>query len=87
MNPETGMIETQDGSFTVETLDRLFKLVQNPRHWKDPIRARIPVFSLPGTRAAVEFYTATQVRVMERHGDGTVTIEADGYRKGPAGDH
>lgn len=80
--------------FTLEQLEAAFKLVRPATHWKDPIHAEIDcltsdghvdVFKLAAIAAAVEHYTATPAKILVD--DWKATITADGYRRGPAGDH
>lgn len=61
-----------------------FDRVRQPGDWKAPIRAMIDRADLAVTAEAVEYFTATELRVLTDHGDQLV-IEADGYRAGPAG--
>ena len=73
--------------FTQSELDVAFRKVQSSIHWKEPIDAWVPVDELPITMLAVEFFTATKIKILGTRPDGTVLVHADGYRLGPAGDH
>lgn len=78
-----------------ETLKAVFDRVCDPKDWKAEIYAEIPAsqtaFNL--LNEAVEFFTATRLQVVgidfNRHISGfpVMVVKADGYRKGPAGDH
>jgi hypothetical protein len=64
----------------------VFEKVQNPVHWKNPIRAFIAPNLKSIVMEAIIFYTAT-VPTFTPQADGTLLVEAIGYRRGPAGDH
>lgn len=67
--------------------ERNFKRVANKKDWKAPIDAIIRVDDFEAINDAVEFFTATTLRVDENMGHGKVRVKAKGYRMGPAGDH
>lgn len=71
--------------FSENQLRTAMTAVEPASHWKDPIRRWIGNDDLAVTSAAVAFFTATEVRVVERTA-GQILVEADGYRAGPAGD-
>lgn len=75
-------------AYTRLELRQAFEAVQADSHWKDPIRATIRPEMLPLVAAAVVHYTATEL-VVEKYdrASGLLTVRADGYRAGPAGDH
>lgn len=75
------------GGFSPAELAGLFDSVKDPVDWRAPIRANVHPMLWPGIREAIIFYTATEPRVVGGTPDGRLTIEADGYRAGPAGDH
>jgi len=64
-----------------------FKSVSNSLDWKSPIDAIIRVADFDAVNAAVEFYTATKLKVEQNMGSGYVRVTSPGYRLGPAGDH
>ena len=70
----------------LERLERMFNRLADPADWKAPVKATIREDELWVAREAVEFYTATTLRVVERCGSRLV-VAALGYRMGPAGDH
>ena len=75
----------------IEQYRKAFEKVQNPRDWKAPIDAVVPLTEADTTIEAIEFYTATKARILRwqfmEDGRAGVHIQADGYRAGPAGDH
>lgn len=75
------------GGYTQEQLQVAFNQVVNPDDWRAPICARVPLdkFNGPLIKFAIEFYTATMPTFVAC-GD-KILVTADGYRKGPAGDH
>jgi len=87
-NPES--VQARDGKFyPVNALRVIFETVTDPDDWKAPIYALIPADAYTAVDAAVEFYTATRIRVIAgpEIGTGRILIAATGYRDGPAGDH
>jgi hypothetical protein len=68
--------------FTRGQLQGAFDLVK-PKgewevHWKDPIKARIPIYMLRVTFAAIAYFTGTEARVTDENQLGqTVQIESD----------
>lgn len=83
-------IIARDGNnYRVGRLRAIFNAVADPDDWRGPIRALIPASGHGAVDAAVEFFTATRIRVTDgpELGTGRILIEADGYRAGPAGDH
>lgn len=73
--------------YTEAELKAAFEKVCDPHDWKDPIVKRVPTNKMDLTIAAIEFYTATEVKVTALAGRDDVTVESIGYRAGPAGDH
>jgi len=58
------------------------------RHWKDKIVAVVDLDEVAVTAEAIAFFTATEARIVEVHGQPEKrALIADGYRAGPAGDH
>jgi len=90
-----GQAEPRYAGFTVEELKRAFEHVEDYDDWRNPIDAWVTEAMFLVTSAAVEFYTGTKLRIVDKavlkraNGDGlsTYRVQADGYRKGPAGDH
>lgn len=71
------------------TLRKAFDRVANSNDWRAPIDAVVVVLDdaeLEDIRDAVEFFTATQATITLVDGR-TYRVQADGYRRGPAGDH
>lgn len=82
------MIKTPFGEYTYEQLEKAFDKVADPGDWKAPIYKRIMRSEVAITFAAVEFFTATMLIVTQDiPGRPDVTVQAMGYRAGPAGDH
>lgn len=87
------------GDLRADKLETAFQLVQPATHWKDPIDARVgtDTMSVANLRLvdiveSIEFHTATLPRVsvlgFDPKGKGLIySFKADGYRRGPAGDH
>ena len=67
-------------------LQPYFQKVADPKDWKAPILAYIRKEDLDGVLEAVRFYTATEAVYVDLY-NGWVQVRADGYRRGPAGDH
>ena len=73
--------------YTVEDLSLAFDTVKDKDHWKGPVAALIPTSKRDVTAAAIEFYTATKMKVHATHlinGDAYLVISAAGYWNGPA---
>lgn len=72
--------------YPLEQLASAFDRVRDPRDWKAPIRAVIPVAERPIVEQAVRWFTETEPR-FEAVPDQTdrVLVVAPGYRLGPAG--
>jgi len=75
-------------------MNRLFNEVRNDSDWRAPIAAWVNAFEAEKYIAAIEYFTATKAKIVERRfnsrrGDaGTmVRLVSEGYRNGPAGDH
>ena len=81
----TKAYEAGETEYTLK-LRSLFSTICDPHDWRKPIRATVPKEKASTYLEAIEYFTATKGNVVEDLG-GTVTIEADGYRAGPAGDH
>lgn len=87
--------------FTESQLRAAFELVQNPADWKAAIDSYVSSDELKVVAAAIEFFTGTTAKfdyirlVTEdsvtatrfKAGDHILKVRADGYRRGPAGDH
>lgn len=91
------MAKTYTG-YTQEQLENAFKLVQNKEHWKNPINAYCTTDEAKPVAAAITYFTATIptfnfICILDeddgrfKAGDSILKVRADGYRKGPAGDH
>ncbi|MCW7072100.1 MAG: hypothetical protein OCU12_07240 [Methanophagales archaeon] len=80
---------TQGDRYTVAELKATFDAIADPDDWRGPIAAWIYPNDFRRAADAVEFYTATTLRVMggPQPLTGCILVEADGYRRGPAGDH
>ena len=87
-------------NFSLKGLGEFFDLVKNKEHWKNPIQSYCTSEEIKGVSAAIEFYTAThpsfdylcEVEHGKENGrfkvgDHIFLVRAEGYRKGPAGDH
>jgi hypothetical protein len=87
---ETEMIEAAArlGAEKAE-LEPHFDAVRNTQDWKAPIDSLCRREDKDKVARAIEFFTATEATFSEMHprSEGWVRVEADGYRKGPAGDH
>jgi hypothetical protein len=78
-----------------------FDLVKNKEHWKNPINSYCTTDEVKLVAEAIHFFTATEAHfdyigiVLQKQADATrfkigdhiMKVRADGYRKGPAGDH
>lgn len=78
--------------FTIyrEELSRVFELVEDKKHWKNPIAKTINLnskefenVSLGMIAEAVEFFTATPTTITEL-GDSNYFVQSVGYFNGPA---
>ena len=78
--------------FTIyrEELSRVFELVEDKKHWKNPIAKTINLnskefenVSLGMIAEAVEFFTATKTIITEL-GDSKYFVQSVGYFNGPA---
>ena len=74
-------------SFTHKQLEEAFSLVSNKTHWKDPIDTTIDAKDWPIVHAAIRFFTATTPKIYSFLPNNQVKVRAEGYRRGPAGDH
>ncbi len=75
---------THEGrQYTHAELETAFEAVEDLDHWKAPIDTMIPKADLAITKAAVIFYTATEVTV-DHVGPTHLAISAPGYWAGPA---
>jgi hypothetical protein len=72
--------------FTQDQLESAFAKVRNPRDWRAPISAIVAAEDLTVCFLAIEYFTATRATVEHLYAD-KYRLTADGYRKGPAGDH
>jgi hypothetical protein len=70
-----------------ELLPYFNRITAGNEHWKDEINAVIPVIDFAKYNAAVEFFTATTLRVIAVVNGKSVQVVSEGYRRGPAGDH
>lgn len=68
-----------------------FALVADKSDWKAPVDKVLHVATLDydydALAYAVEFMTGTKPTLTESEGGTYVRVTADGYRKGPCGDH
>ena len=71
------------GGYKVEALEQAFFTVANPGDWRAEINAVVGADKLAITVQAIEFYTATETRVLPRNGG--FQVYSIGYRAGPAG--
>jgi hypothetical protein len=72
--------------FSREELSAAFSKVQNPNHWKDSIYSIIDAKDKEVVARAIPYFTATEPTFTDI-GNGQLLVRADGYRRGPAGDH
>ncbi|HSW45459.1 MAG TPA: hypothetical protein VLM89_07805 [Phycisphaerae bacterium] len=75
--------------FKVGDMRKVFERLVDPKDWRGPIAALIAPGLFPIAKAAVEFYTATELKVVggPEQLTGRVAVHSVGYRMGPAGDH
>ena len=72
--------------YRLEQLASAFDRVRDPRDWKAPIRAVIPVVERRIMEKAVLWFTETEPRFEEIPGESErLIVVAPGYRLGPAG--
>lgn len=74
-------------TFTEQEMNDMFEDICDPTDWKAKIDVRVPCEDTMLACAAIEFYTATVAHVDYNVMNDLVSIRADGYRMGPAGDH
>jgi len=67
------------GGYTQEQLEVAFRVVQNPEHWKNPVRAIIPATQLEVTKAAIIHFTGSTAVVTPCPNGTQVQVEAAGY--------
>ena len=71
--------------YRLEQLAAAFDRVRNPRDWKAPIRAVIPVAERPVVEKAVLWFTDTVPVFVAAPGEtDRLVVMAPGYRLGPA---
>lgn len=77
-----------DYGYTRQELNDAFNMVHNPEDWKARINKVIPGHPVTKQKVAeaIMFYTATTATFTNLD-DGRALVQADGYRRGPAGDH
>lgn len=73
-------------NYTPEQLSAAFDKVRNSIHWKDPIHKVIDFKDKEIVSVAISYFTATEAKFVDI-GYGKLIVKADGYRRGPAGDH
>jgi hypothetical protein len=65
---------------TATEMQKLFELVQNEEHWKNPIDAWVPKETdMDALNEAVIYYTGSSILVGETNDLGMTHITADGY--------
>jgi hypothetical protein len=69
--------------FTEPQLRAAFEKVEDKTNWKNPIKAYIKPEEIEITKAAIEFFTATQA-TFKNIDINKVWVEAPGYYNGPA---
>ncbi len=80
INPES------ETTYSETELKEMFDNVCSKDHWKNPIRAWVKANDLELARQAVEYYTATEVEVVQElviNGLKFYEIIAPGYYAGP----
>ncbi len=70
--------------FTQMQLHEAFAMIEDKKHWKNPINTVVADHFLPIARAACMFYTVTDLDSTP-DSEGRVRITSIGYREGPAG--
>ncbi|KKN70748.1 hypothetical protein LCGC14_0427430 [marine sediment metagenome] len=82
---EPGTLMRRIPKFTQTELEKAFAKVKPHKHWKDPIYAIIDAADMDVVDAAIIHFTATKAdfRMIKT---GKLTVRADGYAAGPAGD-
>jgi hypothetical protein len=73
--------------YTVADLRTVFEALHTPQDWKGPIAVTMTGDSVLTATAAIEFFTGTTPTVTLNIATMRYLVEADGYRRGPAGDH
>lgn len=68
-----------DGSYSHEALSAAFAQVQNPEHWKLPIRCAVPAASLDLVKHAVIFFTGGRATTEAVTADRWAIITGRGY--------
>ena len=72
--------------YRLEQLAAAFDRVRNPRDWKAPIQAVIPVTERPVVEQAVRWFTDTAPEFAAAPGAmDLLVVKAPGYRLGPEG--
>jgi hypothetical protein len=66
-------------------MEKYFNMVANPNDWRAPIDAVIAMGKFMKCKAAVEFFTSTELIIVYESKGGKVRVQATGYRNGPAG--
>lgn len=74
--------------FTKKDLEIAFAIIQSKKDWKAEVDASILVKDYELAATAVEFFTATPLKIggVDRL-NSMLIVHADGYAAGPAGDH
>ena len=67
-------------------LEPYWNRVADPEDWKRPIDSYVHKDDLEKTKAAIAFFTATEATATVLQ-PNWYRVAADGYRRGPAGDH
>lgn len=75
------LILSDGKSVTISDLRAAFDHVRDPEDWTAPIDALIPVAELEITKEAVQFFTASNLRVVKEI-DGEYLVRAVGCRTG-----
>ena len=89
-DPATDPIDDhRHNGIRVGELRAAYDRIRNPVDWKAPIDAILRLDQVPIAQAAVEFFTATKLRITTSYAEprNYVRVQAIGYRAGPAGDH
>ena len=85
--------------FSYKQLCDAFDLVKDGEHWKNPIDSLCTTEEVAAVAAAIWYFTATKpifdyigkVETSEhkrfKENQHIMKVRADGYRRGPAGDH
>ena len=79
----------QYGGYDIANLQRAFDMIADPNDWRAPIRGECSFRDFAIIAVAVMFYTGTVLEVIRSRNDDelikVLTVEAVGYRNGPAG--